>query len=147
MKIARSGILSEFASANCSQGVRNQKKTRVRMSRLSTRGHESYKSRFLLVTPISHTHSNYLHMHAPIHSRRSTLVNAVPIQNQAHTCKTLGIVTIPKSLLARMRRCIRVIILARCTKVIASTHAQMHPRNNTRALYCRTNFVHATTKV
>ena len=32
------------------------------------------------------------------------------IFNQAHTCKTLGVVTIPKSLLARMRRCIRVII-------------------------------------
>ena len=46
------------------------------------------------------------------------------LTNQAHTCKTLGVVTIPKSFLARMRRYIRVInILARC----------------------RTNFVRATT--
>ena len=34
----------------------------------------------------------------------------VDTQNQAHTCKTLGVVTKPMS--------------------IASTHAQMHPRNN-----------------
>ena len=64
-KIARSRILGEFASANCSQGVKNHKETHIRASRLSKRDHESYKSCFLLVTPISHTHSNYLHMHAP----------------------------------------------------------------------------------
>ena len=41
--------------------------------------------------------------------------------NQAHTCKTLGIVTIPKSLLARMRRCIRVIISSRVVELISYT--------------------------
>ena len=71
-KIARSRILGEFASANCSDGVINRKKTRERASRLSKRDHESYKSCFLLVTPISHTHSNYLHMHAE-RSRTRTL--------------------------------------------------------------------------
>ena len=74
-KIARSGILGEFASANCSFGVGNRKKTRVRASRLSKRDHESYKSCFLLVTPISHTHSNYLHMHTA-RSRTRTLAIA-----------------------------------------------------------------------
>ena len=68
-KIARSRILGEFASANCSQGVINRKKTRERASRLSKRDHESYKSCFLLVTPISHTHSNYLYMHAELNAR------------------------------------------------------------------------------
>ena len=59
-KIARSRILDKFASANCSYGVGNRKETRVRASRLSKRDHKSYESCFLLVTPISHTHSNYL---------------------------------------------------------------------------------------
>ena len=77
-KIARSGILGEFASANCSYGVGNRKKTRIRASRLSKRDHESYKSCFLLVTPISHTHSNYLHMHTA-HSRTRTLAIASAI--------------------------------------------------------------------
>ena len=63
-KIARSRLLSEILSANCSQGVRNRKKACVHVSRLSKRDHKS----FLLVTPISHTHSYYLHMHTP-HSR------------------------------------------------------------------------------
>ena len=79
-KIARSGILGEFASANCSYGVGNRKKTRVRASRLSKRDHESYKSCFLLVTPISHTHSNYLHMHtARSRTRTRTLAIASAI--------------------------------------------------------------------
>ena len=43
--------------------------------------------------------------------------------NQAHTCKTLGVVTKPMS--------------------IASTHAQMHPRNIIHAR--NTNFILATT--
>ena len=30
--------------------------------------------------------------------------HTITLWNQAHTCKTLGVVTIPKSLLARMRR-------------------------------------------
>ena len=68
-KIARSRILGEFASANCRYDVENRKKTCVRASKLSKRGHESYKSCFVLVTPISHTHSNYLHMHALAHAR------------------------------------------------------------------------------
>ena len=38
---------------------------------MSKSDHESYKSRFLLVTPISHTHSDYLHMHGE-RSRKST---------------------------------------------------------------------------
>ena len=41
---------------------------------------------------------------------RYTIIDSTFSENQAHTCKTLGVVTIPKSLLARMRRCIR----ARC---------------------------------
>ena len=48
--------------------------------------------------------------------------------NQAHTCKTLGIVTKPMA--------------------IASTHAQMHPRNIIHAcarLARNTNFILATT--
>ena len=71
-KIARSTILREFASANCSQGFINCKKTCERASRQSKSDHESYRSCFLLVTPISHTHSdsNYLHMHA-LYSERS----------------------------------------------------------------------------
>ena len=75
-KIARSGILGEFASANCSVGVGNRKKTRVWVSRLSKRDHESYKSCFLLVTPISHTHSNYLHMHTA-RSRTLAIASAI----------------------------------------------------------------------
>ena len=71
-KIARSGILGEFASTNCSYGVGNRKKTRVWASRLSKRDHESYKSCSLMVTPISHAHSNYLHMR----SRTRTLAIA-----------------------------------------------------------------------
>ena len=60
-------ILGEFASANCGYGVGNQKKAGVQVSGLSKSNHESYKSCFLLVTPISHTHSNYLHVHtAPL---------------------------------------------------------------------------------
>ena len=48
----------------------------MRASRLSKMGHESYKSCFLLVTPISYTHSNYLHIcmhhtlaHVHMHAR------------------------------------------------------------------------------
>ena len=76
-KIAKSRLLDEFASANCSQGVRNRKKTYERASRLSTRDHESYKSCFLLVTPISHAHSNYLHcIHHILNARaRWLLIN------------------------------------------------------------------------
>ena len=77
-KITRSGILGEFASAICSYGVGNRKKTRVRASRLSKRDHETYTSCFLLVTPISHTHNSYLHMHTA-RSRTRTLAIASAI--------------------------------------------------------------------
>ena len=54
--IARSTILGELVSANCSQGVINRKKTREHASRLSKRDHKSYINRSscwsrLLVTP------------------------------------------------------------------------------------------------
>ena len=68
----------ELANANCSQGIINRKKTQC-ASRLSKRDHEIYKSCFLLVTPISHTHSNYLHniMHAPYSERSRTRTLAI----------------------------------------------------------------------
>ena len=72
-KIARSRVLGEFKSVNYSQSVINCKKMCIRASRLSKRDHESYKSCFLLVMPISHTHSKYLHMHAPYSERARTL--------------------------------------------------------------------------
>ena len=43
---------------------------------------------------------------------------------QAHTCKTLGVVT---TLLARMRRCIRVIISSRVVELISYTRPRPAP--------------------
>ena len=47
-KIARSGILGEFVSANCSYGVGNRKKMRIWVSKLSIRDHESYNLCFFV---------------------------------------------------------------------------------------------------
>ena len=59
-KIARSRILGEFASVNCSYGVRNHKKKMwLRSSKPSKRDYKSYRSCFSQDAPISHTHTPY----------------------------------------------------------------------------------------
>ena len=48
--------------------------------------------------------------------------------NQAHTCKTLGVVTKPSRLLARMRRCIRVILSTSARGQLAQLISYSRPR-------------------